>query len=304
VNKIRLFRENLVNTTLLKNLNRLFNLENSSKNTIHLLLYYNLLLNIIQEQSREGAKGHKRLLVERGSTLKEISRMLFYYAWLFVKVKPILINLSLYLKYVFSFIHKGKVPEIFVNFFMITNEYVSANFLAIYITERLRQKYTVKYLMNPLMRELNRVRRRFTRRKGRDTVVDNKKVIENYSLSRKSLFYLFRSYRRLYFGLYKECKTWFNYDLLIVHYIITKELFKNNAQLLLEQTAFRNRYFGICRTAFSKKAQFLFIVKPTNSKLYREHLFSRGIRFYKNKALTKPDHYIFIREMHLDFQEN
>ena len=90
---------------------------------------------------------------------------------------------------------------------MITNEYVSANFLAIYITERLRQKYTVKYLMNPLIRELNRVRQRFTRKKGLDSVISNKKRIENYGLSRKNLFYLFRSYRRLYFNFFNEHKT-------------------------------------------------------------------------------------------------
>ena len=64
------------------------------------------------------------------------------------------------------------------------------------------------------------------------------------------------------------------------------------------------RYFGICRTVFSKKAHLLFIVKPTNSKLYMEHLFSRGARFYKNKAITAPDQYVFIREMQVDFNEN
>ena len=64
----------------LKKLNNSFNLDNSSKNTMHLLLYYNLLISITQDQYRETEKWHKKLRVERGSTLKEINRLLFYYA--------------------------------------------------------------------------------------------------------------------------------------------------------------------------------------------------------------------------------
>lgn len=58
------------------------------------------------------------------------------------------------------FVHMYNIDlKINISFYLISNENITANFLAIYIAQRLKQKYRLKFLINPLLYELKRIKK-------------------------------------------------------------------------------------------------------------------------------------------------
>jgi hypothetical protein len=227
----------------------------------HLLLYYKLIIAIIKQQSRTKIYLQEKNKRERGNNLKEICHALYYYARIYIFSRPYLNIFTNFLKYIIKYIEQGLICK--VNFYMITNEHITANFLVVYITERIKQKYTIKFLMNPLMRELKRVKR-LSKLKGNNiSKTANQKFNEKYVFYRKNLYYLFRYYRQFSAKVLNLNNTLINYDNLFIHYNICAHLYSNNINKYLSSPK-NNRYYGIARTSFSKRANITFFVKARN----------------------------------------
>lgn len=72
--------------------------------------------------------------------------------------KPVLTTLANWISLVFTHMYNINL-KVCVNFYLVSNEHITANFLAIYIAQRLKQKYRLNFLINPLLYELKRIRK-------------------------------------------------------------------------------------------------------------------------------------------------
>lgn len=133
----------------------------------------------------------------------------------------VFVGISFFLSYLFEYI--SMFNQVLVNFYAISNNSVTANFLARYMAKRFRQHYSLKELFNPLKRELRYVIRDY---RAVSAYIGSKLGVSgkirafkrfNYSLLRKSFFFLLNYYSEQHYFYYKKFSFWFTYDLFLVN---------------------------------------------------------------------------------------
>ena len=279
---------------------------------IRMDLYYNLLLNVVQTQLRKPTSVILRNYKFRGSNMSDIARWYYIIYDTFMGSKPVLNTFANWMSLVFTHMYNINL-KVNIYFYLISSENITANFLAIYIAQRLKQKYRLKFLINPLLHELKRISKLGWRKnKSRYGLTNLKTQLNhNYNLYTHNLKYLFGSYHIIQYQWFSKTHSWVNYDTLvsqwgIVDYILNQGLPSNHLlDKYLNNQQFRARIFGICRTASSKRAQILFFVKSTYYKLYTTYLLKVNKNKNNNFVLkNNPDYFIFSREMCYDLISN
>ena len=280
--------------------------------SIRVNLFYNLLLNIVQTQFRKPNSVVSRNYKLRSSNMLDIARWYYMIYDTFMGAKPVLKTFAKWMGLVFIHMYNINI-KVNVYFYLINNEHITANFLAIYIAQRLKQKYRLNFLINPLLHELKRVKRvsRIKNKHKYSLHQLNTQLTHNYNLYKQNLKYLFGSYSVEHYNLFKKTFSWFTYDLLITQWSIITHIWDiQNLSLikeyLMEQNDYlRARIFGICRTVSSKRAHILFFVKATYYKLYTSYLLKINKNRTNNRVLKpSPDYFIFVREMYYDLNSS
>ena len=277
-------------------------------------LYYNLLLNVVQTQLRKPTLNMLRNYKLRGSNMLDIARWYYIIYDTIMGSKPVLNTFANWMSLVF--VHMYNIDlKINISFYLVSNENITANFLAIYIAQRLKQKYRLKFLINPLLYELKRIKKiGWQKNKNKHNLNQlNIHLNHNYNLYTHNLKFLFTCYHINHYNWFSKTASWMNYDTLVSQWVTVNSILSGNIHLnaslneyLLEGNEYkRARIFGICRMANSKRAQILFFVKSTYYKLYTTYL----LKINKNKTNIldlrfNPDYFIFVREMCYDLISN
>ena len=271
-------------------------------------LYYNLLLNVIQTQLKT-AVNVSHNYKSRGSNLLDIARWYYIIYDTFMGAKPVLTTLANWISLVFTHMYNINL-NVNINFYLVGNEHITANFLAVYIAQRLKQKYRLNFLINPLLRELKRIKKiSFKQNKNKYSAKRlNNQLSHNYNLYTHSLRYLFNSYQTQQYIWFNQTNSWLNYDSLISQFTVVKHCFgiiniksMLNSFLSDINIKMRARVFGICRVSNNKRAHVLFFVKATYYKLYTAYLLKINRNRHNSFNLKiSPDYFIFVREMYYD----
>ena len=258
-------------------------------------LFYNLVNTIIQR--KVSVSSHLNKL--RGTSLRAIFEGYYRFYNIYYHTKPWLTVHSNLLSLIFTTMHNTSA-QVCINYYLIDNKQVTANFLTTYIGWRLRQNYSLTMLLNPIQRELHRVMRVWRRTHKVGRITRNSKVKNIHRAGYINyLSYLFNNYHIMYKQLYLATASWFNYDSLITQYEVAHHICNNKLQEYLTATPQHNSYYGICRIAVSKRAHILFFIKATQSRLYAYYLFTPTF-VQKNIA----DSYLWARATYTDIQCN
>ena len=190
--------------------------------------------------------------------------------------------------------------NIHINYYLIDNKQITANFLSTYIGWRLRQNYSLTMLLNPIQRELHRVMRIWRRTHKVGRLARNNQV-KNMQQSgyRNYLRNLFATYHTTYKQLYFKVASWLNQDSLVTQYEVALHICNNTFSQYITAYTQHVTYYGICRIAMSKRAHILFFIKATQSRLYAYHLFTPA-GLHKNTV----DNYLWARAMYTDITCN
>lgn len=240
-----------------------------------LSLFYNLVNTIIQRKT--SVSSHLNKL--RGTSLRAIFGGYYRFYTIYYHTKPWLTVHSALLSLIFTTMHNTNA-RIHINYYLIDNKQITANFLTTYIGWRLRQNYSLTMLLNPIQRELHRVMRvwRRTHKVGRITRNNQVKRMQQSGYV-NYLRHLFATYHINYKQLYVTNASWFNQDTLITQYEVALHLNHNKLEEYMRGYHHHVTYYGICRIAMSKRGHILFFIKATQSRLYAYHLFSpAGLR--------------------------
>ena len=161
-------------------------------------LFYNLVNTIIQRKASVSTHLNRM----RGTSLRAIFGGYYRFYTIYYHTKPWLTVHSYLLSLIFASMHNTNT-NILINYYLIDNKQITANFLATYIGWRLRQNYTLTMLLNPIQRELHRVMRvwRRTHKVGRITRNTQVKNIHQTGY-RNYLRHLFNTYHTTYKQLY------------------------------------------------------------------------------------------------------
>jgi len=306
----QLFKSLPLNKTVYSNL---YNYKNDWIVKTRVDLYYNLLLNVMQIQLKTGNTTPYNYKF-RGSNILDIARWYYIVYDTFMGSKPLLTTLANWISIIFTHMYNINL-KVYVSFYLVSNEHITANFLAIYIAQRLKQKYRLSFLINPLLYELKRIRKiSWKQSKNKYTSKSlNTQLKYNYNLYTQSLRYLFNSYHTHQYNWFNITNTWINYDSLVSQFTVVNYCLNNynthhnflNNYLSPSNINTRARIFGICRVSNSKKPQILFFVKATYYKLYTAYL----LKINKNRSnhfglKNSPDYFIFVKEMYYDLNNN
>lgn len=195
-----------------------------------------------------------------------------------------------------------------VNFFLLSNNHVTASFLASYIGKRLRQGYRLTELINPLRRELVRVRRATQARFRHLIEKGNKPGLAsrmNYSsVFSSSLFFLFKIYRQYNGSFFKKQNTFVNHEFILMLFFVARELFNNCYKNFFANSLDSTRFAGLTYNFYVYQVHFMFFYKSSRANLYGSYLFL-PLFFPNSLSLVKyPDYYFFLREISDSFTVN
>lgn len=195
-----------------------------------------------------------------------------------------------------------------VVFFLLSNNHITASFLASYIGKRLRQGYRLIELINPLRRELSRVKRASQDRFRQLVTKATKPGIAlrmNYaSVFSSSLFLLFKAYRQQMGLFYKIQGTFINYEFFLLLFFLARHLFVNSYKQFFSFSAGVTHFAGLCYNFYAYQPHFLFFFKSSRASAYGSYLFLPLFFPGSFSLALYPDYYFFLREMADSFSAN
>lgn len=228
----------------------------------------------------------------------------FYLGLSFLIARPFFFHISNFFTYIFQYF--SVLPIVSVNFFLITNNQITASFLSYYIAKRLKQGYRVFQLINPLRRELNRVRRS-KRTKLRSFIKKGAlparatRIFYN-SLFSKSLAFLFSFSKREILKKFFQKETFITYELFFFSFFLIK-YFLSNFELTIFSFECSLKVSGILRNIFNLQSKSLFFYRVSRANIYGSYLFLPLIFPESFSLVNYPDYYFFIREL-CDYSNN
>lgn len=231
---------------------------------------------------------------------------LFYIALTYFLSRPFFHHIGQFLEFVITNI--SNFSSVKINFFLLSNNHITAGFLASYIGKRLRQGYRLTELINPLRRELSRVKRA-SQSRFRNLVEKATKpgiaLRMNYaSVFSCSLFFLFKAYKQCNGLYYIIHNTFVNYESFLVLFFVARQFFANSYKRFFEFPTIVPHFAGLIYNFYVYQAHFLFFYKSSRANIYGSYLFL-PLFFPNSFSLTAyPDYYFFLREMYDGFSAN
>lgn len=250
------------------------------KANIRFFLFLFLIKQFILLSSKENPKAITKPTV--GVDYEIVAKRLFFLGYSLVISNSFFELLSLYINSII-FLYWDQL-DTKIDFFVITNNQVTANFLAKYIAGRIGQGYNIKSLINPLRRELQIVRKQA--RTQASNMLDSIGVVTDTSwLLKKKLKQLIVGHNKQSYLFFCSKNSLMNFEQLVL------------LRKLMELEA--SHRVGFSQVHFNKQALIMLFLKCINSYQNSLYVFKANI-----KSNLLIDNYYFYRELSANLADN